>query len=141
MALLVLGTAIVAGAGVSALVNFSDVESQIRGEIGMGLVDAAVDDGDADAFTHGGVPGAVPGGAGGVVSVAADLLDGPALWGGGVVGIVGRGWGRRWRRKNDWSGGDDRATGGESPYDRRGWGERLRSAFHVGGFDRDGFEA
>jgi hypothetical protein len=52
-------------------------------------VDAAIDDGDANALAHGGVPGTVRGGAGDVVSVAADLLDGPSLWSGGVIGVVG----------------------------------------------------
>ena len=59
---------------------------------GWVCVDAAVDDGDADAFAHGGVPRAVRGAAGDVVAVAADLLDGPALRG-VVVGVVGWGGG------------------------------------------------
>ena len=92
VALLVLRGAVVAGAGVGGLVDFGEVEGEIGGDVGMGLVDAAVDDGDADAFAHGGVPGAVRRAAGDVVAVAADLLDGPSLRG-GVVGVVG--W--RWR--------------------------------------------
>ena len=89
VALLILGGAVVAGTGVGGLVDFGEVECEVGGDIGVGCVDAAVDDGDADAFAHGGVPGAVRGCAGDVVSVAADLLDGPSLWGRGVVGVVG----------------------------------------------------
>ena len=101
VALLVLRGAVVAGAGVGGLVDFGEVEGEVGGDVGVGLVDAAVDDGDADAFAHGGVPGTVRGAAGNVVAVAADLLDGPALRGVGVVGVVGRWgrWGRWWRGK------------------------------------------
>ncbi len=60
----------------------------------MGGVDAAVEDGDADAFADGGVPGAVRRAAGDVVAVAACLADGPAL--GGVVVGVGGGRSRAW---------------------------------------------
>ena len=110
VAFLVLGSAVVAGAGVGGLIDLGEIEGEVGGDVGVGLVDAAVDDGDADAFAHGGVPGSVGRAAGDVVAVAADLLDGPALRG-GVVGVV---W--RWRRSG-WDGrriGDDWAVGGES---------------------------
>ena len=93
--LLILGAAVVAGAGVCALVDFGKVKGQIWGDIRVGSVDAAVEDGNADAFAHGGIPRAVCRCAGGVISVAANLLDGPSLRSGGVVGVVG---GRSWRR-------------------------------------------
>ena len=96
VARLILGGAVIAGGWVGGLVDFSEVEGEVGGYVGMGLVDAAVDDGDADAFAHGGVPGAVRGAAGDVVAVAADLLDGPALGGvcsrcrmAGAVVVVG----------------------------------------------------
>jgi hypothetical protein len=83
----------------------------------VGLVDAAVDDGDADAFAHGGVPWTVGGAAGDVVAIAADLLDGPSLGGVGVVGVVWRGRGRGWKGGRC---GEDGAVGGESD-DGGGW--------------------
>jgi len=62
----------------------------------VGGVDAAVEDGDTDAFAGGGVPRAMGGSAGDVIAVTAYLLDGPTLRGGGVVGVVGAGWWWRW---------------------------------------------
>ncbi len=100
VALLVLRGAVVAGAGKVGLSDFAEVEGEVRDDVWMGGVDAAVDDGDADAFTHGGVPWAGAGAAGDVIAVSADLLDGPALRGGGVEGVVGLG------------GVDDDAEGG-----------------------------
>src|SRR5277367_6008858 len=102
---LVLRGAVVAGAGVGGLVDFCEIEGEIWGDVGVGLVDAAVDDGDADAAPHGDVPGTVRGATGDVVAVASDLLDGPALRG-GVVGIVG------WRRDDDWRLLTERAVSG-----------------------------
>jgi len=65
------------------------------------LVDAAVEDGDADACSHGGVPGAVGGATGDAGAEAAGFEDGPGLRSGGVVGVVGGdggwGWGWSWR--------------------------------------------
>ncbi len=94
MAGLVLRSAIVAGGWVSRLVDFGEVEAEVGGYVWMGLVYAAIDDGDAYALTHGGVPWAVGRASGDVVAVAADLLDSPALRG-GVVGVVARDWCRR----------------------------------------------
>ena len=99
MALLVLRGAIVAGTGVGGLVDLSEIEREVGGDIGMGLVDTAVDDGDADTLAHGGVPWAVRGTARDIVAVAAYLFDCPAL-GSCVVGVVGR-----WRRGRDGNGG------------------------------------
>ena len=76
------------GVGKAVRFDLGEVEGEVGSDVGVGLVDTAVDDGDADAFAHGGVPRATRGAAGDVVAVAADLLDGPAL-GGGVVGVVG----------------------------------------------------
>ena len=90
-------------------------------------VDAAVEDGDADAFAHGGVPGAVSGAAGNVVAVAADLLDSPTLRS-GVVGVVWR-WGRGCRRKRRGGSGEDGAVGGESA-DRVGGAGRLSGSIN-----------
>ncbi len=98
MALLVLRGAVVAGGGVGGLVDFGEVESEIGGDVGVVFVDAAVEDGDADAFPHGGVPGPVRGGAGDVFAVASYLLDCPSLRGVGVVDVVGR----RWWREGWW---------------------------------------
>ena len=39
------------------LVDFGEVEGEVGGDVGVGGVDAAVEDGDADACAHGGVPG------------------------------------------------------------------------------------
>ena len=88
---LVLRCAVVAGCGISGLVDLGQVEGEIWGDVGVRLVDAAVEDGDADAASHGGVPWTVRGASGDVRSVAADLLDGPTLRG-GVVGVVGWRW-------------------------------------------------
>ena len=113
VALLVLRGAVVAGAGVGGLVDLAEVEGEVGGDVGVGGVDAAVENGDADAFAGGGVPWAVRGATGDVVAVAADLLDGPALRGGGVEGVVCR---RGWRRRR---GGEcdgfevDGAVGGQ----------------------------
>ena len=87
---LVLGGAVVAGAGVGGLVDLGEVEGEIGGDVRVGGIDAAVEDGDANAFALGDVPGAVRGAAGDVVAVTSNLLDGPSL-GRGVVGVV-RGW-------------------------------------------------
>ena len=67
--------------GRCGLIDFAEVEGEVGGDVGVGGVDAAVEDGDADAFAHGGVPGASGGAAGDVVAVAAYLTDGPALGG------------------------------------------------------------
>ena len=140
MSLLVLRGAVIAGAGVGGLVDFGEVQGEIGGDVGMGLVDAAVDDGDADAFAHGGVPWSVRGAAGDVVAVAADLLDGPSLRCVGVVGVVG--W-RRWR--GWWRGkgrrcGDDGTVGGE-PADGGGRVGRLSGDADAGGGRHDALEA
>jgi hypothetical protein len=104
VACLILRGAVVAGAGetgVGGLIDLTEVEGEVGGEVGVGGVDSAIQNGDAGAFAHGGVPGAVCGATGDVVSVAADLTTCPALWGGveGVVRLGGwRGW--RWRSGN-----------------------------------------
>ena len=95
------------GLGVGGLVDFAEIEGEVGGNVGVGLVDAAVDDGDADAFAHGGVPWAVGWTAGDVVAIAADLLDGPVLRGGG----------RRCRRAGGGGGG-----GGADDWGYRRWG-------------------
>jgi hypothetical protein len=117
VALLVLRGAIVAGRGVGGLINFGEVQGEVGGDVGVSFVDAAVEDGNADAFAHGDVPGTVGRGARDVVAVASYLLDGPTLRGVGVVGVVGR-W-RGWRR---WGDGMNWAVGGQSTYGRAGVG-------------------
>lgn len=91
----------------------------------MGLVDAAVDDGDANAFALGGIPWAVCGAAGDVVAKAADLLNGPAL-GSGVEGVVGWRCGDDGRRGEDGTVGGEFANGGE-------WGGGLSGAVDADG--------
>ena len=95
MTLLVLRGAVIARCGIGGLVDFGEVEAEVWSDVGVELIDATVDDGDADAFAHGGVPGAVNGTAGYVVAVASDLLDCPGLRC-LVEGVVRRWWGRRW---------------------------------------------
>jgi hypothetical protein len=78
MALLVLRSSIVAQARVSGLgilIHLGKVEGEVRSDVGVHLVDTAVENCDTDAFAHGDVPGAVRVAAGNVVAVAADLLD------------------------------------------------------------------
>ena len=52
MTLLVRRAAVVAGAGQASgggLVDLGEVEGEVRGDVGVGCVDAAIEDGDADA--------------------------------------------------------------------------------------------
>ena len=94
-------------AGNGGLVDFGEIECEIGGNVGVGCVDAAVEDGDADAGAEGLVPWASRGASGDSGSVSAGLADGPALRRGGVVGVVGRGW---WRDRG-WCGCGGSADG------------------------------
>ena len=80
--LLVLRCAVVTGGGdtsLGGLIDFAEVESEVGGDVGVDGVDSAVEDGDTNTFSHGGVPGTVGRAAGYVGSVTACLTDGPAL--------------------------------------------------------------
>ena len=81
MALLVLRRAVVAGAGHGCLVDFGEIEDEVGSDVGMVLVDAAVEDGNADASAFRGVPRAGGGTAGNGFAVAAREDGGPALRG------------------------------------------------------------
>jgi hypothetical protein len=108
VALLVLRGAVVAGTGQTGLwglVDLGEVEAEVGGDVGVVLVDAAVEDGDADAGSEGLVPGAVGGAAGDVGAVSAGLDYGPVLRGAGVVGVV--------RRSDGWRGCGDSDERGE----------------------------
>ena len=135
MTLLILGTTVITGAGVCGLVDLGEVEGEVGGEVGVRVVDAAVDDCDANALAHGGIPGPVRGAAGDVISVASDLLDSPSLGSGGVVGVVGGRCLRRWRRGGNWKGGGSGRDGTVSweAADGGGRQERLHSAVYVRG--------
>jgi hypothetical protein len=105
VALLILRGAVVAGAGeagLRALVDLGEIESEVRRKVGMGGIDTAVEDGNAYSFADGGVPGAVYGTAGNIVPVATDLTDSPTL-GRVVVGVGGGG--RVARADDDGEGG------------------------------------
>jgi hypothetical protein len=106
------------GAGEGGLVNFRQVESEVRGYVGVVLVDAAVEDGDANAFAHGDVPWSMGGAAGNSVTVSADLLDGPPLRRRGVVGVKGSG--------RHFAGGNDRTKGIAGAEGQRTWSGRKR---------------
>ena len=115
VALLVLRGAVVAGAGEGGLVDFGEVEGEVWGDVGVGGVDAAVEDGDADAGADGGVPGPVAGppgtcgaeaagldgrpspagscrGVGGVCRVSVEMMTGAVDGIGGAVWEVLRAW-------------------------------------------------
>ena len=96
MALLILGCAVVAGAGEGGLVDLREVEGQVGGEVGVLGVDAGVEDGDADTGAGGDVPGAVGGASGDAFAVASDLFDGPVLGIEGVEDVGLEGGLRRW---------------------------------------------
>ena len=103
-------------AGLGGLVDLREIEGEVGCEIGVGGVDSAIENSDADAVAHGGVPRASGWAAGDVVAVASDLADCPALRAGveGVEGELRAGWSdddaegglRNWAQ-DEVAGGDD----------------------------------
>jgi hypothetical protein len=127
VALLVLRGGVVAWAGQAGggLVDLGEVEGEVGGDVGVVLVDAGVQNGDADACAQGGVPGTGGGAAGDVGAVASGLADGPALRG-GVVGVIWggrRGRRRRWWWGRWWWGGDADGGGDYGAEDERVGGD------------------
>ena len=106
VALLILRRAVVAGAGQACgggLIYLGHVEGEVGRDVRVKRVDSAVEDGDANACAHGGVPWAVGGTTWDASAEASGLQDGPGLRSGGVVSVVGGGcwgggWGWNWSR-------------------------------------------
>jgi len=65
------------------LVDFGEIEGEVGGDVGVILVDAAVEDWRCGRLLHGGVPGAVGGATGDAGAEAAGFEDGPGLRSGG----------------------------------------------------------
>ena len=91
MTLLVLRTAVVAGTGKACggrLIDFGEVEGEIGSDVWVEAIDSAVEDGDANACSHGGVPWAVDWATGDACAEPSGLKDSPLLRRRRVVGVV-----------------------------------------------------
>ena len=89
VAVLVLRRAVVARAGIVGLINLAQIQREVRRDVGVRLVDAAIENGDANTVSHGSVPRAVRRSSGDVASVASHLADGPSLRRRRIEAVVG----------------------------------------------------
>ena len=87
MALLVLRRTVVAGGWEGGGVHLGEAEGEVWGDVGVGYVDSAIEDRDADACPLGPIPGAEGGATRDTRAVSAGLEDGPVL--GGTIEAVG----------------------------------------------------